>query len=81
MSRGKNLAELLMPYGLTITLDDDDIVTDAVVITRITSASGVTRLGIAESAGLDWIMRTGMISAAQAIDEAPAGMVVEDDDE
>ena len=80
MSKGKNLAEVLMTYGLTIALDDDDIVTDAVVITRINSASGVTRLGVAESVGLDWIMRTGMLSAAQAINNAPAEMVDDDDE-
>ena len=62
-----NLAEVLLPYGLEADLDDGDLITDVMVIAKVSAADGTTAIQISAPDGCDWIAQRGLLSAAQFI--------------
>lgn len=59
---GQNLDAL----GVSASIQDDDLITDAVVILKVLEGDGSVRLSTAWSEGMSWIERLGMVTAAKA---------------
>jgi hypothetical protein len=69
--------------GVTLTLDDNQQLTDVLVIGRIADfTDGQTGLVIGSSNGMDWITQLGLIAAARGVLEAePARPHYDEDDD
>lgn len=70
--RTVNLAEVLMPYGIEADLDDDDLVTEVIVIAKVSAVDGETSLQISAPDGCDWIAQFGLLAAAWHIARSAA---------
>ncbi len=77
---GEAIGQLLDSLGVKHELDEGDMVTDAVVITKVVRADGSVRLGLTWSEGMSWIERLGMITAAKQIDSPMFSLADDDDD-
>ena len=73
------IGELIDARGVTADMDSDDLVTDIVVLMKVTDAEGNTGLILETSTNLDWITQIGMVDAAKTI--IGAGTRYPDDDE
>jgi hypothetical protein len=58
------MADLLTGRGVTIELDQGDMITDVVVLARISRTDGSTTLGLAISEGTSWLDQYGLVKAA-----------------
>lgn len=63
-----SIASRIDSMGVTLTLEDDDLVTDVVVIAKVIEADGTERLALTWSDGMSWLTRYGLLTAAVAID-------------
>lgn len=54
--------------GIRVTLDAGELLAGAVVLVKILQVDGSTRLALADSEGLGWLERAGMLSVAARID-------------
>jgi hypothetical protein len=54
--------------GCSASLEEHDLIADAVVIMKVIEPDGSVRLSIAWSDGMSWIERLGMLRAAEHID-------------
>lgn len=63
----RDIAELLVGRGATIDLADGDIVTDMIVLCRVSRVDGTTSLGIAFTEGTSWLDQFGLVKAADNI--------------
>lgn len=68
MSTTTSIASIVESLGVTLTLEDDDLVTDAVLIAKVVEADGTERLALTWSDGMSWVTRYGLLTAAVAID-------------
>ncbi|MBU5946795.1 hypothetical protein ACWEV9_19285 [Streptomyces albogriseolus] len=66
----QKIGQLIDNLGVEADLDDGDMVTDALVLTKVIKADGTVTLATARSEALDWITRLGMLTAAQAIENS-----------
>lgn len=57
-------ADVLASQGVTLALEDGDLVSGAVVIARTVGEDGQVALTIGTSDGLSWIDQLGMLHAA-----------------
>lgn len=73
------IGELLDARGVQADMDSDDLVSDVVVIMKVTDGDGITGIILETSEGLDWITQLGMVDAAKTI--IGAGTRYEDDEE
>lgn len=65
---GQRIGPTLDSLGLTVTLDQHDQITEALVIAKITDfETGSTSLGIYFNEGMDWIARLGLLEAARQV--------------
>jgi len=64
------LAEVVTALDVEIPLEPEDIVTDVVVIARVSSAAGKSSVGSAYNPGQDWLIRLGMLEVATAVEKA-----------
>ncbi len=64
------LAEVVTALDVEIPLEPEDIVTDVVVIARVSSAAGKSSVVSAYNPGQDWLIRLGMLEAATAVEKA-----------
>lgn len=56
--------------GVTLDLDDNQHLTDVIVLGRLSDAeNGETALVIGASAGLDWIAQLGLLAAGRLVAE------------
>lgn len=55
--------------GVTVDLDDEDLITEVVVIGKCTRLSdgGGTSLVLASSDGIDWVSQLGLIEGARRV--------------
>lgn len=53
--------------GITLELDDGDLVASAVVLAKVVTADGRTTLLIEDSEGMSWLDQLGMVAAADSI--------------
>jgi hypothetical protein len=60
---------ILDGLGVELDLDDDDLVTEVVVIAKVSRLSdgGGTAVVIANSSGMDWVSQLGLIEAARQV--------------
>jgi len=59
----------LNALGITVELEEGQMIVDAVLIARVVSAEdSQTRLMLANTPGMDWIIQTGLIAAAMHAD-------------
>lgn len=63
----KPVGPVIDGLGVTLDLDDDDLVTSALVVAKVIAADGTVSLFLGESDGLCWIDRAGLLSAAQNV--------------
>lgn len=65
----RTAGEVLDPLGVMLDVDDDQQVTECVVIARCVSfgEDNRTALIVASSPGLDWISQGGLLSAADRV--------------
>lgn len=66
------IGDVLDSLGITATLEDDELVAGAIVLLKIIQADGQTRLSMANSDGLGWIERAGMLRLAETIETGSA---------
>lgn len=73
----------LLPNVTIDTIDDDDMVLDAVILIRVvsTSGDGKPRLTIATTPDLDWMLQIGMVRAALGVVTDDLATTQENEDE
>jgi hypothetical protein len=63
-----NIRDAITGLTFDVDLDDDEMVTDAIVLARVTRMSdGRATFTLAGSDGLDTVVRTGLIECARQI--------------
>jgi len=70
--------------GVVVDLDDDDLITECVVIGKCTrlAEGGGTSLVLASSDGIDWVSQLGLIEGARRVVlDGITGAKSEDDDD
>ncbi len=77
MAEDKQIGVILDGLGVTLGMDEGDLVSDAVVLLKVVDAEGRVQLGLAYSEGCDWIEQRGMVHAA--IEIIQGGEVSTDD--
>lgn len=80
MSTKTGIASIIESLGVSLTLADNDLVTDAVVIANVVEADGTVRLALAYSDGMSWVTRLGLLTAAVDIGTPAVGVRGGDDD-
>ncbi len=65
------IGDRLDGLGVVTTLDQGDLVAGAVVLLKVVDEDGGVRLHSCWSAGMSWIERLGMLTAAAAEDTPP----------
>lgn len=61
------IGPILDGLGMTLELDDGDLVASACVIAKVVDKDGDVSLAMGSSEGLSWIEQNGLISSAQQI--------------
>lgn len=62
------LGDIADKLGVTVRLDEGDMVTDIYAIVKVLEPNGDTRLAFAWSDGISWVERMGMVTVAQAVE-------------
>lgn len=57
-------AEVLADHGIRVRLEPGELVTGAILITRILTPTGETGLGTSCTPGMTWLERLGLLVAA-----------------
>lgn len=63
----RKIGDLLDSLGVLAELDDDDMVSDALVLLKVVDSHGAVSLCIAQSDGLSWLDQLGLLAAADAV--------------
>ncbi|CAA9364602.1 MAG: hypothetical protein AVDCRST_MAG68-5061 [uncultured Gemmatimonadetes bacterium] len=66
----RKAGEVLDPLGVTLDVDDDQQVVEAVVLAKVVSFADddrSTAVVMASSAGLDWVAQLGLVAVGQQI--------------
>ncbi len=58
---------ILDGLGVTLDLDDGDLVETALVITKVITADGTVTVGLSDSHGMSWLDQLALVAAAQQI--------------
>lgn len=58
--------DVLALIGVDLDLEDGDLVTDAIVLCKVSTAEGETRMISSTSQGTDWITVRGMLAIAES---------------
>ena len=66
----QKIGQLLDTLGVTVDLDEGDMVTDAHVLLKVVKPDGTASLVKAVSESLDWITLIGMLTAALHIENS-----------
>ena len=56
------------PLGITLDLDDGDLVSDAVLIAKVHKHDGTVVVASKASEGTDWVTRRGLVAAAADVE-------------
>jgi hypothetical protein len=78
-SKEQKIGQLLDTLGVTMCLDEGDMVTDVVVIMKVLEQDGTVNIGMTKSEGTDWITKLGLLDAANRL-EGNRFQSVEDED-
>jgi hypothetical protein len=60
------VGDLIDARGVTITLEEGDIITNVILIAEVISEDNSSRIVISSGDGTDWLKEVGMISMAKA---------------
>ncbi|MFC8008660.1 hypothetical protein [Streptomyces cinereoruber] len=63
----QKIGPILDGLGVTVDLDEGDLVASALVIAKVVDANGRTVLSLSTSDGLSWIDKNGLLFSAQQI--------------
>jgi hypothetical protein len=63
----QHIGPILDGLGVTVELDEGDLIASALVIAKVVDANGDTALSLSTSDGLSWIDKNGLLSSAQQI--------------
>lgn len=58
---------ILDGLGITLSLEDGDLIASALVLAKVVKADGQVALLIEDSEGMSWLDQLGLVSAADAI--------------
>ncbi len=76
----KSVGDIVDGLGVEMSIQEDDMVTDVVVLAKVVEADGSVRLSMGWSQGMSWIERLGILTASMQTDSLmPA--IAQDDDE
>lgn len=78
----RKASEVLDPLGVVLDLEDDQRVTECLVLAKVIGLGedGQTSLTISASDGLDWIARAGLLAAAAQVEAMTPPMLADEDD-
>lgn len=65
----QQIGQLLDTLGVTADLDDDDMVSEAVVILKVVQADGSIAIAVGASDTRDWINQRGLLHSALELTE------------
>lgn len=68
----QQIGERIDAAGLTLDLDDDDLVSDYMVIAKVVRSDGQPTVAIGNSDGMDWLTQLGILAAANQIINTPS---------
>lgn len=63
----QKIGPVLDGLGVTLDLDDGDLVESVVVIAKVVDTDGQASLYLGDSEGMSWIDRIGLLAAAQQV--------------
>lgn len=67
--------------GITLDIEEDALVSDAVLIAKIVTSDGSTQVAISDSTAMDWLTQYGLIKAAERIVDTQQFLSVGEDDD
>lgn len=62
------MSDVLDQLGLTLDIQDGDMVTDAVLVMKVHQADGQIVVACRQTEGTDWITARGLIAAAEDVE-------------
>lgn len=74
----RTVGDLIDNLGVTLDLDDTDIIPDCLVIAKTVDADGQVSIAIGASESLTWLDQLGLLTAAS--DVARCGYMHQDED-
>lgn len=60
------IGDLVDARGVAVTLDEDDIITDVVIIAEVINEDNESRVVVVSGEGTNWLKEIGMIATAKA---------------
>jgi len=66
--KDQKIGQLLDTMGVTMELDEGDMVTDVLVIMKVIEKDGTVNIGVTKSEGTDWITKLGLLDAAHRLE-------------
>jgi hypothetical protein len=66
-TRTETLGQVIDELGITVTLEDGDLISDVVVLSEVLKADGTKSLVISEANFANWLKTEGMISKAYKV--------------
>lgn len=61
------IGDVLDGLGITLDLDDGDLVASALVLAKVVGEDGEVSLFVGQSDGLSWLEQIGLVTAAQQV--------------
>lgn len=65
----QKIGPVLDGLGVTLDMEDDDLIASAVVLAKVVDNDGQVALYIGVSHGLSWIDQLGLLAAAQQVSQ------------
>lgn len=66
----QKIGPILDGLGVTLDLDDGDLIASVIVLAKVVDADGLVSLYVGDSEGLSWIDQMGLLAAAQNVVQA-----------
>lgn len=65
--REQKIGDILDGLGVTLDMDEGDLIASALVIAKVIDAEGDVSLAMMTSDGLSWIEQNGLLASAQQV--------------
>ncbi|MGW7398013.1 hypothetical protein ACWGH7_16130 [Streptomyces cyaneofuscatus] len=65
--REQKIGDILDGLGVTLDMEDGDLIASALVIAKVVDSAGDVSLALIKSEGLSWIDQNGLVTSAQQI--------------
>lgn len=76
----QKVGDLLDTRGLTLELNNGDMLTDAVLIAKVITEDGGVRVALGNTEGISWLEQLGLVTAANGIVSGDGFTSVDDDE-